>query len=42
MEDGVADIFQRIEAFRDGSPADDDQLLLGLGFLDEEGRRPTA
>ncbi len=42
MEDGVADIFQRIEAFRDGSPVDDDQLLLALGFLAEERRRPTA
>ena len=34
MEDGVADIVNRIEGFCDGSPADDDQLLLALSFLD--------
>jgi sigma-B regulation protein RsbU (phosphoserine phosphatase) len=34
MEDGVADIFDRIDIFCDGAPAADDQLLLALGFLD--------
>ena len=34
MEDGIADIFGRIEEFCDGVPAADDQLLLALSFLD--------
>ncbi len=34
LEDSVADIFERIEAFRGSVPAADDQLLLALGFLD--------
>ncbi len=38
MEEGVADIFHQIEAFRDGSPVADDQLLLGLGFLGGESQ----
>jgi hypothetical protein len=37
MEDGVADIFDRIDVFCDGAPAADDQLLLALGFVDGEG-----
>ncbi len=45
MEDGVADIFDRIDIFCDGAPAADDQLLLALGFLDgdvpDSGGGPT-
>lgn len=33
LEDSVASIFGRVEAFSDGSPAADDQLLLALSFL---------
>lgn len=33
LEDSVAGIFDRIEAFSDGLPAADDQLLLALSFL---------
>jgi serine phosphatase RsbU (regulator of sigma subunit) len=33
LEDSVAGIFDRVEAFSDGAPPADDQLLLGLGFL---------
>ncbi len=36
LEDNVSDIVNRLEAFRGGSPAADDQLLLALRFLGGE------
>jgi sigma-B regulation protein RsbU (phosphoserine phosphatase) len=33
LEDSVAGIFGRVDAFSDGLPAADDQLLLALGFV---------